>query len=166
MWFGSNIEAIGSQGEPLIEQNASYRFMLHPSVPFLFLWPIFSSPLSKQSHTRTHTIFPPFPVNAIHLMVASAGDRWRPHSTAHCKLSFNQAYARVRDANYPLQAKGGQSPAMRTLWLNVHVRLCLIIALPNCHKSARTLLSSYGATDEKYEEGWTGSLEPPWILEA
>lgn len=34
--------------------------------------------------------------------VASAGDRWRPRSAAPCKLSFNQAWAHVRDANYPL----------------------------------------------------------------
>lgn len=81
------------------------------------------------------------PTNRRRRVVASAGDRWRPHSTAHCKRSFNQARARVRDANYPPRAERSRSPSPESV-VTVHVFILLNHFSPLWWNS---LLSIYGA---------------------
>lgn len=89
MGFGSYKQAVGREWDRLLYTTLPDASCLTRLCRFSFHVASFS--LFYQTVTRTHTPPSSLPLTKVRLMVASASDRWRPHSTAHCKLSFNQA---------------------------------------------------------------------------
>lgn len=139
--------------------------MRHPYVPFLFLCPIFFSPSSWQPHTHTHSLFLP----SLWLQYVSWWPRQVTDGDLTALLTVNWVLIKPKHVwemliiHYSLREAGVQ-PREHCACVCACVSL-VYNHFPHCDKTIRALLSIYGVAAEKYEAGWTGCLEPPWILQ-
>lgn len=160
VWFGSNIQAIGSEGDQLLNRMlpASPVSAISLSVPHLFLSFI------KQAHTHTHRL-----PHSLWLEYISWWPRQVTDGDLTALLTVNWVLIKPKHVWEMLiihcrQREAGVQPREHCDYACACVPL-LYNHFPHCDKTVGALLSIYGVAAEKYETGWTGCLERPWILQ-
>lgn len=164
MWFGSNIRAIGSEGDRLLNRMLPSASCVTRLCLSFFYAPSFS-PLHQNSHTHAHSLFLP----SLWLQYVSRWPRQVTDGDLTALLTVNWVLIKPKHVwemliiHYSLReaaVQPGEHCACACAWVSL-----VYNHFAHCDKTIRVLLSIYGIAAEKYEAGWTGCLEPPWILQ-